>query len=342
LATRIYTLAKELKLDNKVLVDICNKIGITGKGSALASLSDEEVATIKAHLGDGGKKAGGGTATLEGPMARAVAGRGLASPAVARRDDHVVPSPVSKKVPQFWRSGPRSRRPRNRRRRWRARPLTRRPRRLPQRLLRGLFRPPRLLWNPVPAPAAGEVPVAGLSQVDASMLPAVAAFPEAAATPAGEPALLASATAPPPKAYRRRPTSCVSRRKAPAAAPSGSEPGQQQPAAVKSDRMIRPLRQLGRTGPWTVWTVRSSHVPTSRDRSGWAHRSSWRRCRRCSSRPTGQTCRAGAAEARHQARAGRDPRLEGRRQAVVGAHPQAGGEAEGRRQEARRQDARGP
>lgn len=101
MATRIYTLAKELKLDNKVLVDICNRIGITGKGSALASLSDEEVAAIKVHLAAGGKKAGagGGTATLEGPMARATAGRGLASPPVAHRDDHVVPSPISKKVP---------------------------------------------------------------------------------------------------------------------------------------------------------------------------------------------------------------------------------------------------
>ena len=40
---RIYALAKELKLDSKELVDICAKAGVTGKGSALASLSDEEV-----------------------------------------------------------------------------------------------------------------------------------------------------------------------------------------------------------------------------------------------------------------------------------------------------------
>ena len=44
LPIRIYALAKQLKIDGKVLVDICNRIGITGKGSALASLSDEEVA----------------------------------------------------------------------------------------------------------------------------------------------------------------------------------------------------------------------------------------------------------------------------------------------------------
>ena len=39
---RIYALAKQLKLDSKELVDICTKAGITGKGSALASLTDEE------------------------------------------------------------------------------------------------------------------------------------------------------------------------------------------------------------------------------------------------------------------------------------------------------------
>ncbi len=37
---RIYTLAKQLKLDNKVLADMCTRAGITGKGSALASLTD--------------------------------------------------------------------------------------------------------------------------------------------------------------------------------------------------------------------------------------------------------------------------------------------------------------
>jgi len=32
LAARIYALAKELKLDSKVLVDLCAKAGVTGKG----------------------------------------------------------------------------------------------------------------------------------------------------------------------------------------------------------------------------------------------------------------------------------------------------------------------
>lgn len=39
---RIYSLAKDLRVDSKELVDLCKKAGITGKGSALASLSDEE------------------------------------------------------------------------------------------------------------------------------------------------------------------------------------------------------------------------------------------------------------------------------------------------------------
>ena len=51
---RIYALAKQLKLDSKVLVDICTKAGVTGKGSALASLTDEEMAKVTAFM-DGGK-----------------------------------------------------------------------------------------------------------------------------------------------------------------------------------------------------------------------------------------------------------------------------------------------
>ncbi len=50
MAVRIYSIAKELNVDSKDLVDICNRIGITGKGSALASLDDDEVARIKKHL----------------------------------------------------------------------------------------------------------------------------------------------------------------------------------------------------------------------------------------------------------------------------------------------------
>jgi translation initiation factor IF-2 len=48
LAVRIYTLAKELNLDNKVLLEMCSKAGVSGKGSALASLTDEEVDKLRA------------------------------------------------------------------------------------------------------------------------------------------------------------------------------------------------------------------------------------------------------------------------------------------------------
>ncbi|EKK03389.1 translation initiation factor IF-2 [Rhodopirellula baltica SH28] len=47
---RIYALAKELNLDSKELVDVVKKAGITGKGSALASLSDEEAQQVRGHL----------------------------------------------------------------------------------------------------------------------------------------------------------------------------------------------------------------------------------------------------------------------------------------------------
>jgi translation initiation factor IF-2 len=50
---RIYALAKELKLDSKDLVDLCTRIGIPNKGSALASLEDDEVVRIRKYLAGG-------------------------------------------------------------------------------------------------------------------------------------------------------------------------------------------------------------------------------------------------------------------------------------------------
>ena len=47
---RIYAFAKELGFDNKQLLDICDSAGIEDKGSALASLSDEEIVAIKNYL----------------------------------------------------------------------------------------------------------------------------------------------------------------------------------------------------------------------------------------------------------------------------------------------------
>jgi translation initiation factor IF-2 len=49
-AVRIYSMAKDLGLDSKELVDLCARIGIQGKGSALASLETEEITRIKRYL----------------------------------------------------------------------------------------------------------------------------------------------------------------------------------------------------------------------------------------------------------------------------------------------------
>jgi translation initiation factor IF-2 len=87
LPIRIYALAKELKIDNKILVDICTKAGISGKGSALASLSDEEVVKLKAFMDAGkGGKGGKGGAAVQG-------GRGDGgAPSVLRREDYIAPA----------------------------------------------------------------------------------------------------------------------------------------------------------------------------------------------------------------------------------------------------------
>ncbi len=53
MAVRIYALAKELKLDSKDLVDICAKAGVLGKGSALASITEEEAERIRQFLKGG-------------------------------------------------------------------------------------------------------------------------------------------------------------------------------------------------------------------------------------------------------------------------------------------------
>ena len=57
MATRIYSLAKDLGLDNKELVEIVKKAGIAGKGSALASLEDDEVERIRHFMAEGDNQA---------------------------------------------------------------------------------------------------------------------------------------------------------------------------------------------------------------------------------------------------------------------------------------------
>ena len=97
LSIRIYSLAKQLKIESKALVDLCNKIGIAGKGSALASLTDDEVAQIRAHL------SGKSTAASQTDKGEAVAGRGgtgRSDSGVLRREDYITPTASSsKRVP---------------------------------------------------------------------------------------------------------------------------------------------------------------------------------------------------------------------------------------------------
>jgi translation initiation factor IF-2 len=93
LPIRIYALAKELKLDSAELSQICARAGITGKGSALASLTDDEVAKVKSYLA-------GGIARKGAPAQRAPSARSTAKKiesqvtdkGALRREDYVAPS----------------------------------------------------------------------------------------------------------------------------------------------------------------------------------------------------------------------------------------------------------
>ncbi|MGL6225538.1 MAG: translation initiation factor IF-2 [Thermoguttaceae bacterium] len=50
MSIRIYALAKQLKVESKTLLDICKKLGLEGKGNALASLTEEEAEQIKTNF----------------------------------------------------------------------------------------------------------------------------------------------------------------------------------------------------------------------------------------------------------------------------------------------------
>lgn len=97
MAIRIFALAKELKLDSKVLVEACAKAGVTGKGSALASLNDEEEAKVRAVLAGGGPKpAHRDSAGKAAPGTTPVA---PSEPAPLRPQDYIPPGGVTRKPP---------------------------------------------------------------------------------------------------------------------------------------------------------------------------------------------------------------------------------------------------
>jgi translation initiation factor IF-2 len=94
LPARIFTLAKELKIDSKELVELCAKAGIPGKGSALASLTDDEVVRLKEFVNGRGARPAG----ARGPSA----GAGTATPAAPEklsRDNYIPPAGVAGKPP---------------------------------------------------------------------------------------------------------------------------------------------------------------------------------------------------------------------------------------------------
>ncbi len=96
---RIYALAKELKLDSKELVDLCTRIGIPNKGSALASLEDDEVSRIRKYLAGGsGPESGSGGS----PSRPSGGSSGSASIGAPIRETSVLPPltpPIREKEP---------------------------------------------------------------------------------------------------------------------------------------------------------------------------------------------------------------------------------------------------
>ncbi len=94
MAVRIYTLAKELKLDSKELVDLCTRAGIQDKGSALASLSNEEVSKLREFISGKSKAAPERPAA---PVRPAPPVRPTA-PAPVKREDYIAPGGVAGKA----------------------------------------------------------------------------------------------------------------------------------------------------------------------------------------------------------------------------------------------------
>ena len=164
MAVRIYTLSKELKIDSKELVDLCTRAGIQDKGSALASMSDEEVAKLKEFIAGKARPA-------ERPVAAPAAGGSAPTPpapkpvsAVApratgmlKREDYIAPAGVAArgKPAEMQSSEPRPR------------PAGLRP------SSDGVRPVPRPAFKLPPLPAAGRTPPPRVSQEPAAQKPDV-------------------------------------------------------------------------------------------------------------------------------------------------------------------------
>jgi translation initiation factor IF-2 len=95
LSIRIYALAKQLKVESKVLVQACKKAGLKGKGSALASLSDEEVEQVTQLLRESKSKPSSKSAPEADPKAAPV--RRPAAPAPSGRVPVLKPTTTKKR-----------------------------------------------------------------------------------------------------------------------------------------------------------------------------------------------------------------------------------------------------
>ena len=167
MAVRIYTLSKELKIDSKELVELCTRAGIQDKGSALASMSDEEVAKLKEFIAGRSRPAerpaGGGAAA--GPAAAKAAspppGGSEARPAsTLRREDYIAPAGVAAR-PKAVEPAP-------------AKPAEPRPRPAGLRPSGDGSKPvPRPAFKLPPLPAAGRTPVVKAPQEPVAQKPDV-------------------------------------------------------------------------------------------------------------------------------------------------------------------------
>ena len=101
MAVRIYTLAKELKIDSKELVELCSRAGIQDKGSALASMTDDEVAKLKEFIASRSRPAERPAPAPVRPAAAPVkpaAPAAPAAPATLRKEDYIAPAGVTGKA----------------------------------------------------------------------------------------------------------------------------------------------------------------------------------------------------------------------------------------------------
>ena len=167
MAVRIYTLSKELKIDSKELVDLCTRAGIQDKGSALASMSDEEVAKLKEFIAGKSRPperpaAPAGPAPAPAPAApKPVTPVAPRAPGTLKREDYIAPAGVAARgKPQDIQA---------------AKPATElRPRPAGLRPSGDGSKPvPRPAFKLSPLPAAGRPPVSRVSQEPAAQKPDV-------------------------------------------------------------------------------------------------------------------------------------------------------------------------